>query len=108
MRKSPFFLFTILSLCFVLACMTSVASLLVVVLGAVNIGGEVAWSYYEGLSFGLVSIALPLVGALLLAISAPVLLRQRKDVVVTAVTESVAKPAAGPAFEPTGAYLKAA
>lgn len=84
MRKSPFFLFTILALCFVLTCLTGAASVLVIALGAADTGGAVAFSYYEGLNFGLLSIAMPLIGMLLLALSAPALLRRGETTEVTA------------------------
>jgi hypothetical protein len=108
MQKSSFPLLTILALCFVIACLTSAANVLVVVLGAADIGRGMPFTYYEQLNFSLISIAVPIAGMLLLTISAPVLLRQRETTTATAVTESVAQPEAAQELEPVEAYPKAA
>lgn len=109
MKQSPFFLLTILTLCFVLACLTSVASVSVVALGAVGIGGEVAFGYYEGLNFSTISIAVPVAGMLLLALTAPVLLRRRETATATIIPASVVQEAEEVrALDLTEAYPKAA
>jgi hypothetical protein len=107
MRKYPFYFLAVPTFCFVSTCLTGVAGLAVVVLSAAGSGG-LAFSYYEAMNFPLISIAAPIAGMFLLAISAPVLLRRRKATVKTAVAESVARPAAVSALEGTEASAKAA
>lgn len=108
MKKSPFFLFAILALCFVGAIVTGAASVLVISLRTAQIGGALPFFYLEHMNFPALSIALPVVGMLLLALSAPVLLRRREAAEATAVTESVAAPEPAPTLELAEAYAEAA